>query len=400
MRERYILPFQWGKVAEYHALLSRTDWDLDIRVVNFLDFSNTEKSEWINEIEAWTSQLGFSFALTSNTDTRQKGCSCGPIAAWVAHQLHSAGPTHFKTLDLSLATSTEVSRQGYAYADLPENNQFVSETDVTRMCAAYAQDHSSHSQGVPAVEADARVRIYEKISTAYNNAIENDLETPLCVYISNTEETERPGFHYVTIAFLLAKKNSTRQDQRVSDVEVSDNDDVHDDDATTNTPAAVRHVPISFTNDKTPVFSLRRAETLLDDYANAGTGIFRAFPDMFHLPRGLDRHQPLSASTCERLLVRGDNRFSGCVALVYHLASVTQRHAVNRGVAVTVKANPAAFSAFASTITDVGFQSQLDVALKNPSGPVALTIAQSFMKLCRPSSSKAPWRKRNDQPKS
>ena len=39
----------------------------------------------------------------------------------------------------------------------------------------------------------------------------------------------------------------------------------------------------------------------------------------------------------------------------------------------------------------MNFQSQLDAALKTPSGPVALNIAEKFMKLCRPSSSKVPW---------
>ena len=84
---------------------------------------NKTRSEWIAELEIWATRLGFAFTFTDNPTTRQTGCSCGPVAAWAACQMKTAGPGMLMAVDLSDAVSYNVRVAGYRHAQVTVEHQ-------------------------------------------------------------------------------------------------------------------------------------------------------------------------------------------------------------------------------------------------------------------------------------
>lgn len=143
--------------------------------------------------------------------------------------------------------------------------------------------------------------------------------------------------------------------------------------------------------EKKKVFVLKRGDIPINDYAQLGKGLIGAFPDLFLLRRGVPRDKKLQPKHYRRLMVYGDNRFATCHPLVFHLASVRQRHAVNCGVAATVRNDPEKFAKFAASIGNETFQANLDAALADPMGRPAMDLVEEVLTFCRLSTVKVPW---------
>mmetsp|Transcript_1025 Transcript_1025/g.3276 ORF Transcript_1025/g.3276 Transcript_1025/m.3276 type:complete len:88 (+) Transcript_1025:80-343(+) len=70
------------------------------------------------------------------------------------------------------------------------------------------------------------------------------------------------------------------------------------------------------------------------------------------------------------MLLYFDNRFSQTLPLVFTLADMRLRHAVNLTVSARVRTDPGAFDTFVALVNDQQFANNLKAARRKPDGPV------------------------------
>jgi hypothetical protein len=136
---------------------------------------------------------------------------------------------------------------------------------------------------------------------------------------------------------------------------------------------------------------MQRADTPVDDYENASEALYAAWWPLFILRRGLVKGKSLTPAKLRHLFLYYDNRFAHDMALLFYLANVTMRHAVNRSVTMKVKSSDTAFGEFQALINDDEFHALLKAAKCDPSGPEAQQVLKRVIRFINLSASLVPW---------
>ena len=140
-----------------------------------------------------------------------------------------------------------------------------------------------------------------------------------------------------------------------------------------------------------PPLIYERGAHPLDDYACAAKALYDAWWPHFLLQRGLKPNEPLSRAKIRHLFLYFDNRFAHDMPLLFHLASVILRHAVNSAVGVRVKTNAEAFAKYQELVEDDGFLDKLDAAKRNPKGKEAREVTSVLINLVVITGKAIPW---------
>ena len=158
------------------------------------------------------------------------------------------------------------------------------------------------------------------------------------------------------------------------------------DAADDNTPTQQTNLPPSVPN-----IAMQRADDPSDDYAGISTSLYEAFWALFMLGRGFERDRALPDSKYRHLMLFYDNRMSDCMPLVFSLANIKLRHAVNRAVGAKVMSSSSAFQEFTRTVNDPSFPSLLKEARADPDGPAAKHVIQHVLRFINLSGRSVPW---------
>ena len=92
-----------------------------------------------------------------------------------------------------------------------------------------------------------------------------------------------------------------------------------------------------------------------------------------------------------QLFLYYDNRFAHDHALLFHVANMMMRHAVNRAVTAKVKTSADAFQKFTDITQSPDFLQLLESARENPKGPEARQVVTSVIPFINLSASSVPW---------
>ena len=140
-----------------------------------------------------------------------------------------------------------------------------------------------------------------------------------------------------------------------------------------------------------PPLEYERGAHPYDDYACASKALYDAWWPHFVLKRGLKPNEPLRRDKIRHLFLYFDNRFAHDMPLLFHLASVILRHAVNSAVGVRVKTNAEAFAKFQELVEDDKFLDKLDAAKRNPKGKEAREVTSTLISLVTITGKAIPW---------
>ena len=83
----------------------------------------------------------------------------------------------------------------------------------------------------------------------------------------------------------------------------------------------------------------RRSDVLLDDYQGMAEALYGAWWPLLPLRRGFRPGQIIPENRWRQVFLYYDNRFAQDLALLFHVANVKMRHAVNRAVGARVKSS-------------------------------------------------------------
>ena len=109
------------------------------------------------------------------------------------------------------------------------------------------------------------------------------------------------------------------------------------------------------------------------------------------LKRGFTPGKCIADSKWRQLFLYHDNRFSKNNTIIFHVANIIMRHAVNRSVHAGIKAKPEAFAAFKKEMASPTFQGELENARTNPRSREAGKLIQRLMRFITMSGVKIPW---------
>ena len=137
--------------------------------------------------------------------------------------------------------------------------------------------------------------------------------------------------------------------------------------------------------------AFRRAADPTNDYDGAAEALYGAWRLQFPLRAGLKVGAPLSDQQMRRLALFFDCRFAHRMDLIFHLADVRMRHAVNKSVAARCVSTPEAFRKFAELVNDGPFRELLAQARENPKGPEATKVLRRVLPFINLCSSRVPW---------
>ena len=134
-----------------------------------------------------------------------------------------------------------------------------------------------------------------------------------------------------------------------------------------------------------------REATPLDDYTGGAQTLYDAWWPHFLLKRGLRPGVTMSDDKIRHLFLYFDNRFAHDMQLLFHLANVKMRHAVNSAVGVRVKTNQKAFKDYQDIVNDDGFLEKLREAKQSPKGRAAREITSKLINLVNLTGKAIPW---------
>ncbi|KAG8460629.1 hypothetical protein KFE25_011404 [Diacronema lutheri] len=141
---------------------------------------------------------------------------------------------------------------------------------------------------------------------------------------------------------------------------------------------ASQHVPAGAPAGAMPC-TQQRGETPRDDYGGAASALYDTFWPLFPLRRGITPGRAVDARQTQHMLLYFDNRFSQTLPLVFTLADMRLRHAVNLTVSARVRTDPGAFDTFVALVNDQQFATNLKAARRKPDGPVARAVVAQAM---------------------
>jgi hypothetical protein len=122
--------------------------------------------------------------------------------------------------------------------------------------------------------------------------------------------------------------------------------------------------------------NVQRVNDPSDDYGGAAEALYATWWPLFPLGRGLVKGKALSDKKIRHMFLYFDNRFAHDLPLLFHLANVKLRHAVNKSVGARVKSSSSAFADFAQTINDPNFAALLKEAKSDPTGAAARQVTK------------------------
>jgi hypothetical protein len=137
--------------------------------------------------------------------------------------------------------------------------------------------------------------------------------------------------------------------------------------------------------------AMRRADDPCDDYTGVSTSLYAAFWSLLILGRGLARDQALPGQKYRHMMTYYDNRMADCLPLLFTLANMKLRHAVNRAVGAKVISSAPAFREFTRTVNDPSFPALLKEAQADPDGPAAKRVLQHVLRFINLSGRAVPW---------
>ena len=136
---------------------------------------------------------------------------------------------------------------------------------------------------------------------------------------------------------------------------------------------------------------LQREDRLLSDYTGAADVIYKTWWCLMPLRRGFVKGKSIPDAKWRQVFLYSDNRFAHDHALLFHVANMMMRHAVNRAVNAKVKTSADAYQNFAEIIHDKDFLDLLESARENPKGPEAREVVTSVIGFINLSASSVPW---------
>ena len=132
----------------------------------------------------------------------------------------------------------------------------------------------------------------------------------------------------------------------------------------------------------------------MDDYDNAAASIYAAWWPLLLLKRGFIAGKPVTDHCWRHLFLYYDNRFAHNMPLLFHVANIKIRHAVNRAVGVQVQSSGEAFEKFKDLISDESFRQLLEKAKQNPEGPEGKIVLSRVVSFINLAAGGVPWSSR------
>ena len=139
---------------------------------------------------------------------------------------------------------------------------------------------------------------------------------------------------------------------------------------------------------------LQREDRILSDYQSVANIIYKTWWCLMPLRRGFVKGKSIPDAKWRQLFLYFDNRFAHDHALLFHVANMMMRHAVNRAVNAKVKTSADAFQAFADIIHKGDFLTLLESARENPKGPEAREVVTRVIGFINLSAKSVPWSSR------
>ena len=136
---------------------------------------------------------------------------------------------------------------------------------------------------------------------------------------------------------------------------------------------------------------LQREDRLLSDYQGAADIIYKTWWCLLPLRRGFVKGKTIPDAKWRQLFLYYDNRFAHDHALLFHVANMMMRHAVNRAVNAKVKTSADAFQKFTDITQSPDFLQLLESARENPKGPEARQVVTTVIPFINLSASSVPW---------
>ena len=144
-------------------------------------------------------------------------------------------------------------------------------------------------------------------------------------------------------------------------------------------------------NATAPPLEFERGAHPLDDYGCAAKALYDAWWPTFLLRRGLQQDVPLKQDKIRHLFLYFDNRAAHDMPLLFHLASVLLRHAVNSAVGVRVKRDAKKFAAFVELVNRTDFLDLLETASRNAKTREAREVVAKLVNLVNLTGKAVPW---------
>lgn len=119
--------------------------------------------------------------------------------------------------------------------------------------------------------------------------------------------------------------------------------------------------------------------------------MYKAFPHIFVLGKGLITHGPLSKKDSRHLLLQFHGEFAACIRIVFFLFDQLQGHSATRVIAAKVKTNPKSLLKFNEMVADSGFLQRLDAAKTNPESEYARSLLKCINKHVAVTNCKEPY---------
>lgn len=119
--------------------------------------------------------------------------------------------------------------------------------------------------------------------------------------------------------------------------------------------------------------------------------MYKAFPHLFPLGKGLRNHESLPQKDCRHLLMQFHGKFAGCFRLIFLLFDQVQRHNATRVIAAKVKTNPESLMKFNEIVTEDGFLQRLEAAKKDRESEDARYLLKSINKHVAITNSQVPF---------
>ena len=136
---------------------------------------------------------------------------------------------------------------------------------------------------------------------------------------------------------------------------------------------------------------LKRGDKAMDDYLGGPEMMYKAYWPLMPLRRGFAPGKCIPDSKWRQLFLYHDNRFCTNQTILFHVASIIMRHAVNKSVHAGIKAKPESFAAFKKEMETPGFKEELEKARDNPRSKEAGRLIQRLMRFISLSGANIPW---------
>jgi hypothetical protein len=137
--------------------------------------------------------------------------------------------------------------------------------------------------------------------------------------------------------------------------------------------------------------SLQREDRICSDYNEAPDVLYKAWGPLMPLRRGFVNGKSIPDGKWRQVFLYFDNRFAHDLPLLFHVANMLMRHAVNRAVNAKVMTRPEAFEEFKKILHDGEFLENLNAARDDPQGPTAREVVSRVMPFINLSSKSVPW---------